>query len=421
MAKLPPGVIVNEFKSSSSSKVYRAAIHPQTRATSCDCPGWIFQRAWKPRGCKHTLVMLNTYPPYTITINGCATVVMSPKDAQEAVEIAVAPATKKPRRYIEVDGEPAPTLTIDKIEKAAGPPPAGGAIGTISKNPILMMSPGVVTITPKAAFVAPMLASACPDGKSFADYGPWWMEPKYDGWRVVIRVMKDAKYGGQCVAAFTRTGNPVGLHNALPAELEQMPVGVYDGELHVLGGTSSDVGKIGADPHLALFDATEILGLDIKGRTLASRRAMLEVAAAHIVKPTRVAVVAAVPASMSIYKQWLAAGGEGAILKDPQSPYMPGVRTSGWIKFKKTGSAVCFITGYENGELGPFSVIKLMTATVPPVEVRVKAPDVKTLVAIRKAPSEHLGRRVVIEHNGVQASGKFRHPRFDHFAGIGEK
>ena len=42
----------HEFKSRSSDRVYQ--VIENEGKVSCNCPGWIFKRAGKPRGCRHT-------------------------------------------------------------------------------------------------------------------------------------------------------------------------------------------------------------------------------------------------------------------------------------------------------------------------------------------------------------------------------
>jgi len=52
------GVVTRTFQSSSSSKVYTTRLVLDSGLTSCNCPGWCFKRAGKPRSCKHTLSMV---------------------------------------------------------------------------------------------------------------------------------------------------------------------------------------------------------------------------------------------------------------------------------------------------------------------------------------------------------------------------
>jgi hypothetical protein len=50
--------ITQTFKSETSDKLYFARIEKATGRVSCTCPGWVFKKKDKQRGCKHTREML---------------------------------------------------------------------------------------------------------------------------------------------------------------------------------------------------------------------------------------------------------------------------------------------------------------------------------------------------------------------------
>ena len=59
----PPDTAIQEFPSSSSSKVYTVKTDEEG-ALWCSCPAWRFKKKGKPRGCKHTqAVMAGQAPP----------------------------------------------------------------------------------------------------------------------------------------------------------------------------------------------------------------------------------------------------------------------------------------------------------------------------------------------------------------------
>ena len=269
---------------------------------------------------------------------------------------------------------------------------------------------------PRPPAVKPMAASAMKEGKTVADFmsDEWAMENKFDGHRLMVVV------ADKTVSAWSRpSGDRPSALRILPAkltaDLRQLPLGVYDGELFVPGGTSSDVTRLDRKEALrfAVFDAVEILGTDLTELPLTERRAALKVATDHCPPKGRVRMATQQPVSMDAIKAIWAAKGEGAILKKLDSTYRSGWRTPNWVKVKEIGAAELTIIGFVEGLGGPNSVFRLRHDDGR--ETQVKVLTNALLKAVSAEPDSYLGRRVVISYMGITSKGQWRHPIFDHF------
>jgi len=272
---------------------------------------------------------------------------------------------------------------------------------------------------PNPPAVKPMAASAMKEGKTVEDFttDEWVMETKFDGHRLMVVVTdKD-------VSAWSRpSGDRPGALRVLPpslvADLKMLPPGVYDGELFVPGGTSSDVTRLDLKEELRFvaFDAVEILGKDITHLPLTERRAALKVAIEHCTTCAnrgKVSMASQQPVSMDAIKAIWAAKGEGAILKRTDSTYKSGWRTPNWVKVKEIGAAELTIVGFVEGLGGPNSVFRLRHDDGR--ETQVKVLTNALLAAVSAEPDSYLGRRVTISYMGITSKGQWRHPIFDHF------
>jgi hypothetical protein len=347
------------FPSSSGAAVYTMKRHPDG-SLSCNCPGWIFKRSGQERSCKHTRGALPVFTSATV----------APRAAVQPRAPEVVPAT--------LAGMSAP---------------------------------------------APMLASAMTTpvtGAAFdRAYSGWLMEEKHDGHRVVV-VVRDGT-----VAAWSRprageAAKRRTLPDQLQAALAHLDNGIYDGELVTPGGQSWDVVRIGGRLVFIAFDALEINGVDMKGwQYLDRRRALLDQLRRLPREQQSVTCTESHPASWARVEAIWARGGEGAILKRPDSGYQPGRRSPQWVKVKESNSAVLTVVGFEAGKMGPFSKVKLIDAHG--VACQVKTLDNATRADIaRLGERRFLNSRLVISYQTKTPSGSYRHPMFDHWAGPGE-
>lgn len=244
-----------------------------------------------------------------------------------------------------------------------------------------------------------------------------------------------------------RTDNLPHLRDLPPQSLTGT---VLDGEIVVVGdvppgGRSKHVTSImGSKPeeairkqgergwlHYRVFDCLFYQGEDIRGSALIHRHN----AAAQAVKawgnPYVSMVRQELHAKRAFYKKIVASGGEGIILKDLQAAYG---NEKAWTKVKAVWTADVVIIGYKDAKAeskkknGQVSSTRLADAGMIGA-IRVgqylngKMVEVATISGIddtlrkqlTRAPKAFLDKVVTIEHNGREPTGRFRHPRFDHF------
>jgi len=365
-------------KSSSGSGEYTTILADDGKLL-CNCKGWTMRRNGQPRECKHV---------------------------REVV------AENKLRT--EVRGE---------FVYALG---RGQVAGTATRP-----TRPTQAIADRAQTAAPMLASAMVDrvtGRAFdAAYGRGWaLEEKLDGHRVTA-IVTDARQ----VAAFSRprAGGDGAKSRELPAvivaQLATFAPGIYDGELVAPGGTSSDVVVLGATLVLVLFDVLELRGRRVTDLSYAERRSLLMgelktfAAAWPDATGWRISTVESLPPTWARVEAIWAKGGEGAVVKRLASTYRPGWRTPDWIKVKASHSATLTVIGFDAGKSGPYSAFKLREESSG-IETTVKVLGNALLRQVSSAPQTWVGKRVVITYQQRTASGTFRHPIFDHAAGVGE-
>lgn len=382
------GLITNTFPSSSNpSVVYTAMLDPVTGETTCNCKGWTVKKLGKPRSCKHTKKMcadagiVESQNPLSNTVAAAVN--------SGAITISHGPV------FSGVDFAPKSQIIIDELPAKPAAP-----------------------ILPPAQ-VSPMLASAMPEDRKLRDYctPEWVLEEKLDGHRLLVTI-KDG--------AVVATSRPGATHGAtvrtLPAHITAVALelmhGIYDAELFVPGGTSSDVTRLDKrdDLVLGLFDVLELEGKSLMAMTYRVRREMLLDSAGLIdIEPGTkgpVQVLEVQPVSKQAVDKIWAAGGEGAILKRLESLYQSGYRSPDWVKIKKLEAAVLQITGFKKGKLGPNSIVELKDKNG--LETAVKVLNNETLALIDKDPSAWIGKNLVISYIGKTSLGAYRHPCWDH-------
>lgn len=355
----PRNIVTRQFPSSSSGKIYTVQIDTMTNKTTCDCPGWRFVRNGV-RSCKHTKEVEKTFTPV------------------------------KDEIVIMADG------------------------GYIVKEPAL---PGPRPISKGTVELTPMLASAMPEGKTIKDFcnAAWRIEEKYDGHRLLVKVSS-----GVAVAK-SRPGVSHGANvRDLPQHIQDafktFPDGVYDGELYLPGGTSTDVVRLDKQSELvfAIFDIL-VYGTEVVcGQTYLKRLEILT-EVFWISDATDLTAIQ-LSASNSVTKDFVQSiwdrGGEGAILKHINSTYECGKRSADWIKIKKTDAATVTITGFEKGKLGPNSVAQFQDAAGKTGTIKVLNNELLRLVDAN--PAKFVGASLVISYMGRTSNGGYRHAVWDH-------
>lgn len=271
----------------------------------------------------------------------------------------------------------------------------------------------------------PALASPFPASGSLAE-GDWAVEEKFDGHRMVVKV--DSERG--ITQAWTRNGHLRELSSSLRGDLYQLPSGVYDGELvSPKGGSSFAVSNLdyASTLQLQVFDLLELEGASQTGWTLLHRRSLLEkifndeqrgLRFVHLTKQE--VVPHSTPFEELVEKHarpiW-DRGGEGLIVKDLCSIYLPGKRMKTWVKIKKLESVVMQLIGFEEGLLGPFSrpVFAHCDGDLDQPPCVTKWKDFDWLKDVEQNGQRYIeeGRRARIEYQQMTEEGYLRHPRFD--------
>jgi bifunctional non-homologous end joining protein LigD len=266
-------------------------------------------------------------------------------------------------------------------------------------------------------FISPMLAAPLPD--NFAPFpGAWIAEEKFDGHRIILEVTDVAPnlFHRKTVRAWSRDG----LDRLLPAHLvdaaQNLPAGVFDGELLVPGRRSYGVTRLDLSTQLVykVFDILEVSGRSATHLTWMERRHLLDAALVH--RPAGIEASECRPvetsASITLFAEevW-ARDGEGLILKDIRSAYEPGKRRKTWIKIKAVRHASLEVTGFRAGRLGACSITCLRDEEG--VETTVKTKDTATRTLIEVDPGRYIGRRLVIEYQERTPDGGYRHGMWD--------
>lgn len=262
------------------------------------------------------------------------------------------------------------------------------------------------------ALCNPMLARALPAGKTIDDYttAEWVLEEKHDGHRLIVDTRGT-------IIAYSRGGKVRELPEHILNTLGFLPAGIYDGELLVPGGTSTDVKALDKQDQLELmlFDILEVGGANLREKPTTSRRHFLEKACTMLESNHPVKLTGQHPVSIKTLQAIWDRGGEGVIIKHMNQSYLEGKRVPGWIKFKKLAAAELTVTGFEDGKNGPHSTILLQDDVG--IGCRVKTKNMCWLKDFATQADSFIGRRLIISYQEKTRDGKYRHPMADHFAG----
>ena len=87
------------------------------------------------------------------------------------------------------------------------------------------------------------------------------------------------------------------------------------------------------DMAIVLFDLVHLQTRSVMREPWRDRRKRLEdLVAGH--RLPRIGLVPVTKDAPGLYETWVGMGGEGIVLKDPDSPYRPGERSPAWLKLK---------------------------------------------------------------------------------------
>jgi ATP-dependent DNA ligase len=265
--------------------------------------------------------------------------------------------------------------------------------------------------TGKEMPISPMLARGLKDDESISDFSSaeFCLEEKYNGHRIEIEI-------GSEITAWSRAGNIRMLPSQIIKELRKMPYGIFDGELYIPGGQSTDVKAIHLQDQLelVLFDVMKFENESVIEIPLIDRRTILETAVAIEARSRVLYLSDQFEPSTTKLKEIWDRGGEGAILKSLFGKYEIGNRSKTWIKLKKEISEVAKIVGFENGLLGPHS--KVVAVDKDGVEVRVKMLNDEWRARLdQEGGDKYVGWNLRFNHQGrTRGKNKFLHPMMDH-------
>jgi len=202
----------------------------------------------------------------------------------------------------------------------------------------------------------PMLAKSADEP---FDSEEWIYEVKWDGIRALIYVNDEFSI---------RSRNDKELKHNFP-ELEELKTlasnAVIDGEIIVMKNGKADFqalserSKAGSDQDIIylshkhpatyiIFDMLEKDGQPLIHLPLIERKSLLK---KYVTEGQHVLISDYIEKQgKAYYEAALARGVEGIMAKNKQSPYEPGIRSSTWLKIKRTLSCDSVIFGYTEGE-----------------------------------------------------------------------
>lgn len=279
------------------------------------------------------------------------------------------------------------------------------------------------------SFINPMFAAPMPKVPLNLKSGEWYAEEKIDGHRLILQVEKGKG------TAWSRNGLTRILPPHLHEEIKRLPDGIYDGELYTPGGRSYGVTEIVNGPNLAytVFDLLQFEGVSLLEENYFKRRVvLLETLAPRSENPNihrgwTTLVENENQLSTLLSDVW-ERDGEGLILKNTSSIYVPGKRPKNtWIKLKQLKTAVLTVIGFapSRGQIvdrGPYAMIILRDEDGNITTVKTRN-DEECRKLEKEAPIEEfslggsthpaIGRKIRIEYQERTPDGNYRHPRMD--------
>jgi DNA ligase D-like protein (predicted ligase) len=197
-------------------------------------------------------------------------------------------------------------------------------------------------------------------GKPFSGEG-WLFEPKFDGIRCIASICQ------QEVILWNRRLSVI--NQAFPEIVDALPDAVntdctLDGEIIIMEGGKPDISAIlkrmstgsslaaqlkarSTPAQYVVFDIVKLGGESLISHPLLERKQIL---ARTIHGNDRIALTVYVEKSGEMYFEAAQRSGfEGVVAKRIDSPYLPGVRSTQWVKFRKSAGFDLVIGGYTKG------------------------------------------------------------------------
>jgi bifunctional non-homologous end joining protein LigD len=265
------------------------------------------------------------------------------------------------------------------------------------------------------------------------------METKYDGHRML------AFHTAEGVRMYARSGaDKTGKLPAIERWIAEntTPGTILDGEVIAPDAKGGDWAKVqnvlGASTRQSttlqyvVFDLLAIMGEDVRTYTLAQRRLLLETLWETVddTEPEPVRLAVQMPYEARHVATMIAAGFEGAIVKDPRGTYRSGKRD--WVKIKATETEDVVVIGatagkgkYE-GQVGALIFGQYVDGHLKEIGQCSGMTDAERAEFTRLsltvpwfwdaefdgAPNALAGRVIEVQHMGRMPSGGWRHPQF---------
>jgi ATP-dependent DNA ligase len=250
---------------------------------------------------------------------------------------------------------------------------------------------------------------------------------KYDGFRVLFHINNSGN------KLYTRYGgNKVEQVPKFKTRIPELDNSILDGELIAKDETwYSTQSIIGSEPKesirkqgehgeakLVLFDVLKYKGQDVKSLSLEERRKITEQAYSILKsKDLPIQIEKWATGDKSEFIRDELHTGEGVVIKDVKSSYVPGKHKNGWFKIKRKSTYDYVVTGVNTGKgkysntigavgYGGYDDGKL-------VEVgSSQGMDDTVREEMRAHPRRFVGKVAEFEATGMTPYGKMRHPRY---------
>lgn len=376
--------MTKEFKfpsKSSPGKSYTTLLYADG-TTSCNCRGWTTKRSGAERACVHTKQVEAAYP-----------VGNQVADKSEAT----LDVTPRPRRVPIVDVT-VPVAPGDDVEPMAA--------GVLKGDD---------------------LTAAWLDVNRVA-------EEKLDGARYVLHLLD-----GPAKLFSRRKSVTDGLRIEKSANVphlrdlkHNMAVTILDGEItvgsssksndvtRIMGSNSlraAEVQSVGIKAVYKVFDILKLRGENLRDLPYAERYEILksvvaELGSKYVVLPRRTT-----ENKEQFYKDILAEGGEGVILKDLREPYVEGSRTTAWVKVKRNKTWNVVAMGFTKGKNAfaeTFGAIKFgLYIKGKLVEVgQCSGLPLKLRQEVSANRKAYIGKVLEVTGQEMTEGGRIRHPQF---------
>lgn len=412
MAKDMATVVLEIPSSSDASKVYQ--IKEKDGKLSCDCPIWKFNRRGD-RTCKHT-DMAKAKLGIKETLEYVAWV--GEKRQEEK-------AGAMPKDWV----HPLLRKKGAKIVAAAVVAAKAPVIAPVAQTPAVSNTPDL--ISPMLASKGDMLTVM-----RLAVDDNWIAERKLDGGRYMIYFGKtSARLFSRHISVknyqlVEKTDNVPHITYNTPAELDgtvldaevTRPGADFGGVIAVMGSAPAEAiekQRNGGMIYLNVFDCPRFKGEDITHLSFRARRLMAEKAVKVAANPCVVLIEQRKKDKMAFYKEVVAEGGEGIILKHLDAVYTPGKRSSSWVKMKKARTYDVVVMGFEQSDSITFKAKGWIRSVIFGVYKGNTLVQVGTTSGMNQEvradmstnPSKYLGQVMEVEGQEVLRDG-IRHPHY---------